>query len=373
MTSFNVILPEMNNYITTLGGENQKGLIITFFTISALVSRPFSGKLSDTIGRKPVIHLGILISIVVCLLYPFAHLVSLFLFLRLLHGFSAGFCPTGATALITDIIPVHQRGHAMGIWGTFVSLGIGFGQGIGSYFYQLGGFNLLFLTSSLIGMASLLLALRVTETLQDKQKFDGTQLKIQWQDILEPSVIPSSLVMLLTAPCSGILFVITPDIAEDLGLLSKGIFLGIYSIPTIFVRLFYGRIFGKLSREKTMFIALCFLLLSLVLLGIQSSVTTFYFSAIVFGIATGISSPTLFAWTADLSPEKRRGVGAGTVFIALELGIMIGASSTLFFFDRSLLSIQYSLGLGFFLVLMAIFYVLYRIASNKSSIPFQGS
>ena len=71
MTSFNLILPELNTFITDLGGGNQKGLIITLFTISAAISRPFSGKLSDTIGRKKVMIIGIVICFIVSVLDSF--------------------------------------------------------------------------------------------------------------------------------------------------------------------------------------------------------------------------------------------------------------------------------------------------------------
>ena len=41
MSSFNLIIPELNNYISILDGADKKGLIITLFTISAAISRPF--------------------------------------------------------------------------------------------------------------------------------------------------------------------------------------------------------------------------------------------------------------------------------------------------------------------------------------------
>ena len=132
MTSFNLIIPELNDFITNLGGEGQKGLIISIFTISAGLSRPFSGKLSDKIGRKKVMIIGLIISFLVSLLYPLSLSVHFFLMLRFLHGFSAGFLPTGATALVTDLLPSDRRGKGMGIWGTFISLGIGVGQATGS-------------------------------------------------------------------------------------------------------------------------------------------------------------------------------------------------------------------------------------------------
>ncbi|MFM7758830.1 MAG: MFS transporter [Crocinitomicaceae bacterium] len=358
---FNLILPEMNSFISQLGGESNKGLIITLFSISALLSRPISGKLSDLIGRKKVIYFGIFISVLASLFYPLFLSVPLFLALRFFHGLAAGFTPTGATALVTDIIPENKRGHAMGIWGTFISLGIGIGQGLGSFIYQFGGFNFLFFVAALLSSLSFLLTLNIKETLGSPQIFSWNLLKIRRIDLYEKKVIPAAITMVLTAPCSGFLFVLTPDISENLGIEMKGLYLGIYAIPTILIRLFYGRFFENVKRELAMIIACCFLLLSIVLLLYTNNISCFISSALIFGIATGISSPTLFAWTADLSPKNRRGVGAGTVFIALELGVMIGSASTLLFYNGSSASIQNSLFVGLTLVISALIYLIYRL------------
>ncbi len=360
---FNLILPEMNTFISRLGGESNKGLIITLFSISALFSRPISGKLSDLIGRKKVIYFGIFISVLTSLFYPLFLTVPLFLALRFFHGLAAGFTPTGATALVTDIIPENKRGHAMGIWGTFISLGIGIGQGLGSFIYQFGGFNFLFFVAALLSSLSFLLTLNIKETLNSPQSFSWNLLKIRRIDLYEKKVIPAAITMVLTAPCSGFLFVLTPDISENLGIEMKGLYLGIYAIPTILIRLFYGRFFENVKRELAMIIACCFLLLSILLLLYTNNISCFISSALIFGIATGISSPTLFAWTADLSPKNRRGVGAGTVFIALELGVMIGSASTLLFYNGSSDSIQNSLFVGITLVISALIYLSYRLKS----------
>ncbi|MFN5653980.1 MAG: MFS transporter, partial [Flavobacteriia bacterium] len=50
MLSFNLILPEMNGFISGLGGSEVKGSIIFLFSVAAGVSRPFAGRLADLIG-----------------------------------------------------------------------------------------------------------------------------------------------------------------------------------------------------------------------------------------------------------------------------------------------------------------------------------
>lgn len=366
MASFNLILPELNGFITNLGGAEHKGLIITLFSISAGISRPFSGKLSDTIGRKRVIYFGILISSIVALLYPLSYSVAFFLILRFLHGFSAGFSPTGSTALLTDLIPADSRGKAMGIWGTFISLGIGGGQALGSLIFEYLGYNSLFMISAFFTVISLLLVLKVEETLLIKQKFDGSQLRIQAKDIFEPSVIPAAIVMLLTAFSSGIIFVITPDVSAFLGISNKGFFFGIYVISTILIRLFTSSLSDKIGRKQTLLIGCTILMISMILIATSNSVSTYTLSAVVFGLATGISSPTLFAWTADLSHEARRGIGVGTMFIALEIGIILGSASTLLFYDNSKNTILISFMVGALLSLVAALYLIWQIRTKRS-------
>lgn len=366
MTSFNLILPELNNFITDLGGEAQKGLIISLFTISAGLSRPFSGKLSDKIGRKKVMIVGVIVCFIVSILYPLSFSVWFFLFLRFLHGFSAGFTPTGATALITDILPEDRRGRGMGIWGTFISLGIGVGQYLGSYIYSELGMNNLFMISAATAALSGILLAYVKETLPIREKFKPDYLKVKWNDVFEPSVLPSAMVMFLSATCSGIIFVLTPDMSTYLGIQNKGWFFGIYVISTIIIRLMTGSLSDKIGRRKTLIIGMLFLIVSMIMIGYATDIVSYTAAAIIFGIATGISSPTFFAWTADLSAPERRGVGAGTMFIALEVGIMFGSASTLLTYNNDLASVPFGFLVGAGTALLAIFYLVWHLKRRHS-------
>jgi len=63
-TSFSMMIPELPGFLTKLGGAEYKGLIIALFTLMAGISRPFSGKLTDTVGRVPVMIFGSLVCVV---------------------------------------------------------------------------------------------------------------------------------------------------------------------------------------------------------------------------------------------------------------------------------------------------------------------
>jgi MFS family permease len=359
MTGFNLIMPELNNFITNLGGENHKGLIILLFSISAGISRPFSGKIADIVGRKWVMYAGIVCSFIICLSYSFVDSILFFLILRFLHGFSAGFAPTGATALLTDVIPDQARGTAMGIWGTFISLGIGVGQSLGSWIYQAFGFDTLFMSAAFITCISFIMVTIAKESLKVQEKISIQHLKITWKDVFEPNVLPAAFVMFLTAICSGVIFVVTPDISGMLHIENKGFFFGFYVISTIIIRLLTSSVSDRIGRPQTLIIGVSILIASMVLIALVDSQVSYIIAAIVFGFATGISSPTLFAWTADLSHKDRRGVGAGTMFLALEFGIIAGSLITLLVYDNTPAGVYRAFIIGAGSALLALIFLIY--------------
>lgn len=374
MLSFNLILPEMNGYISLLGGQDLKGSIIFLFSIAAGISRPFAGKLADLIGRKRSIYIGLFIAIGVCLSYPLSHLLFFFLLLRFLHGLSAGFAPTGATALLTDTLSSDRRGAAMGLWGTFISLGIGVGQALGSFIFTHSNYDVLFMSAALFGVLALILTSQIKETLPAPEAFNRRQLLVRWDDIVEPAVKPAALVMLLTAISSGVIFVLTPDLSEFLKIENKGYFFGIYVLSTIGIRLAFSSLSDRIGRQQTLLIG-CFLLVcSMLLLGAASEIWSYSIAATVFGLATGISSPTLFAWTADLSPLQRRGTGSGTMFIALEIGILIGSGLTFLFYKNTIQSARYCIWAAAAFGIIAGLALIWQLnAERKKKHVYQGS
>lgn len=364
MTSFNLIIPELNDFVSSLNGEKYKGLIISLFTITAGLSRPFSGKMADTIGRKSTLFIGAAVSTVITLMYPLTGTLFFFFTLRFLHGFSTGFFPTGATALVTDLLPINKRGQGMGVFGTAISLGIGIGQFLGSPITNFIGLNGLFVVSGLLSIVSFLLIATVRETLSNPEKFQLKVLKISMSDAYESKVLPAALVMFLTSACSGLIFVLSPDISGFLKIDNKGWFFLYYVISTIAVRLVAGKISDVIGRRKTLLIGIFILAISMILLAFIETVFWYTVASFIFGIATGINSPTLFAWTADLSPNHRRGIGAGTLFISLEFGILFGSASTLLLYNSTLSSIFPVFIFGFVLCLSSFIFVLINLIKH---------
>ena len=324
-SSFNMLIPELPGYLSRMGGEEYLGLIIFLFTVTAGVSRPFSGKLTDKWGRIPVMLVGAIVSGVAALLYPAFTTVWGFLFIRLFHGFSTGFKPTGTSAYIADIVPANRRGEALGISSFFGTIGMASGPAIGSWIYNEFGINSLFYTSSIFAFASVGILFGMKETLTPRSSFHPGMLKIGLKDIFEKNVLAPSIVMILTTLSFGTILTLTPNFSDFLEIGNRGLFFNVFTGSSLLVRIVGGQISDRYGRLSTLRISTFVMFISMVIIGLSDTPTQFFAGAFLFGLGYGFNSPTLFAWTIDLCQDHNRGKGIATLYIFLEVGIGFGA------------------------------------------------
>lgn len=320
-----MLIPELPAYLSSLGGGEYKGLIIALFTVTAGISRPFSGKLTDTIGRVPVMAIGSLVCFVCGFIYPAVTTIGGFLLLRLFHGFSTGFKPTATAAYIADVIPPSRWGEAMGIHGLFFSTGMAIGPALGSFITAHYSINVLFYCSSLFALLSIVILMNLKETHAEKQRFHFALLRIGRKEVVDWQVLPAAIVTLLGYVSYGAMLTLIPDWSQHLGIANKGTFFVVFTLSSLLVRFTAGRVSDKHGRVTVLKLALLLLVISLLLIGWASSVTLLMIAAFIYGIAVGLFSPASSAWTVDLSDPAHRGRAMATMYIALEIGIGLGA------------------------------------------------
>ena len=192
--SFNFVIAELPALLIARGGVEQLGLIIGLFTLSAGMSRPFSGRLADTIGRLPVIVAGVIVAAASGVFYLVLSGVWGLLAVRFIHGFAAGFSPTGNAALVADLVSDKNRGEAIGWIGFAASTGTAGGPALGSFVAQNFSHTAMFLGSSGLALLSLLIIMRLPETLVTKVPFAWQILKLkknQWfaNEVRYPAVL----------------------------------------------------------------------------------------------------------------------------------------------------------------------------------------
>jgi MFS family permease len=152
LLGFGIVLPLLPRYADTFlaellpGGKNDKlggvilGLLMSSFSAMQFIFAPLWGRVSDRIGRRPILLLGLLGSVVFYILFGYAsdlphetaaELAIILLFVARLGAGIAGATIATAQAVIADCTPPERRKHGMALIGAAFGIGFTFGPLIG--------------------------------------------------------------------------------------------------------------------------------------------------------------------------------------------------------------------------------------------------
>jgi MFS family permease len=122
-------------FLPLLGNERELGEVAFFFTVhggASLVARPLGGRVSDRVGRVPVVTFGLVSMTIAMLLIASAQSFGWVLASGLFSGMGLGSTQTGLFALALDRVPYEQQGGATAVlqlaWDVAgIVAGLGFG------------------------------------------------------------------------------------------------------------------------------------------------------------------------------------------------------------------------------------------------------
>lgn len=364
-SSFNMMIPELPNYLSSLGGAEYKGLIISLFTLTAAISRPFSGKLTDKWGRVPVMAIGSSVCVICGFLYPVLSSVSGFLLLRLVHGFSTGFKPTSTSAYVADIIPQKRWGEALGMHGLCFGIGGALGPALGSMIVNSYGMNVMFYSSSFLAFLSIIIVFNMKETLAVKEKLNKRMFYIGRNDIVDKNVFPAGIITFLSYTAFGLILTLIPDWSEHLGATNKGLFFTAYTVTSVLVRFGAGKVSDRHGRPKVIMAGLIITAVALFVISEGRNLQMLLAGAGIYGMGTGILSPAISAWTIDLSNPEHRGKAVATMYISMELGIGSGALLGGSYYNDQIMRIPQIIKFDILIFAIGILYLLYWARNNR--------
>lgn len=131
LLGFGIVIPFLPMYAARLSiGAGAIGLILSAYSIMQFVFAPLLGRLSDRIGRRPIIMLGLFGSSLSYLIYGFTDSFAGLLISRAVHGACAATIST-AQAYVADTTEESKRAHAMGVIGAAFGLGFVLGPAVG--------------------------------------------------------------------------------------------------------------------------------------------------------------------------------------------------------------------------------------------------
>lgn len=138
MIGFGIIIPVLPFYAEQIGATpTELGLLMAVYSFMQLIFAPIWGRVSDRIGRKPVMMIGIAGLGISFLIQGLSTQLWVLFAARVIGGMlSSANMPT-AMAYVADITTEENRGKGMGIIGAATGLGFVFGPAVGGIFSKI--------------------------------------------------------------------------------------------------------------------------------------------------------------------------------------------------------------------------------------------
>jgi EmrB/QacA subfamily drug resistance transporter len=142
--------------ITDLGGNNLYTWAFTSYLLTATISGPLYGKLSDLFGRRPVFLFGVGVFMIGSLVSGLTGEMWQFVLARGVQGLGAGALFPIAMAVIGDLFAPSERGRYQGLFGAVFGLSSLLGPGIGGLITDTIGWPFVFFVNLPVGVVVLL-------------------------------------------------------------------------------------------------------------------------------------------------------------------------------------------------------------------------
>ncbi len=135
---FGIVLPLLPFYAARFGASGTEvGLLITVYSVAQFFLAPLWGRISDRVGRRPILILGLLGSAASYLVFAYAGTLAILFLSRIMAGIGGATVPV-AQAYITDITPPERRAGNLGLIGAAFGLGFIFGPALGGILAPIG-------------------------------------------------------------------------------------------------------------------------------------------------------------------------------------------------------------------------------------------
>jgi MFS family permease len=133
LIGFGILIPILPYYAQRLGaGGLGIGVLFGIYSGMQFLSTAMLGKLSDRVGRRPILLTTIVMNVAGCLLFAAAHSYAVLFVARVFSGFGGGNI-SAAQAYVADITTPAERSRGMGIIGAAFGIGFVVGPAIGGF------------------------------------------------------------------------------------------------------------------------------------------------------------------------------------------------------------------------------------------------
>jgi predicted MFS family arabinose efflux permease len=318
-----LLVSPLPRYVDELGGDPfVVGLAMGAFSITAVLSRPLSGKVVDSAGSKPMLIAGAANFGIASLLYLWTSSIPLFIANRLFNGLGISFFTTAYMAFIAGLASVSRRGEAMGIAFIAPGLALVISVTLGDAILNLMGFERIFITAAAAGFISMVLALLLRPP-EIKVEFSGATRGF-WPVLKQRAVWLSTLVSVVGAAAYGSVFTFMPLFVHGRGLDNVGYFFTAYAITFMLAMIPSGTLSDRIGRKWVIVPSMVGTALVFWLMAPANGAVWLLAAAALYGMMFSSGRLAMDAFLVDHVSPTARGTAMSIQYGGFDVGVGIG-------------------------------------------------
>ncbi len=347
MLGYGIVIPILPFYIENMNaGGTELGLLVASYAVMRLICGPIWGSLSDRVGRKPVLLIGILGYAITMVWFGLATRLWMLFAARILSGILSSATAPTTMAYISDSTPEKERGGGMGMLGAAGGVGTILGPALGGLlageslstpFFFAGGMSLLALLLAWIFLPE---SLPVEDRLEPKSGEGILDVRLWAQAIRSPIGILFALTFIST--CGLMIFANVFGLYTlerfSFGPQEVGVMMMVLGLVSAIAQ---GGLAGPLTRrwgdEAVIKGGLLATALGFGLMLLANTYMTILLSTAFFGLATALQVPALTSLTSKRSTMPQ-GIVMGLSNSFVSLGRIIGPLLGGYLFDANIQS-----------------------------------
>jgi DHA1 family multidrug resistance protein-like MFS transporter len=366
MVGFGIIIPVLPFFAEQVGATpTELGLLMAVYSLMQFLFAPMWGSLSDRIGRKPVILIGIAGLSLSFFLFAVSTKLWMLFAARILGGFlSSANMPT-TMAYVADVTTLENRGKGMGIIGAAVGLGFIFGPALGGIFSK-SSLSMPFFVAGIISAITFFFVLFfLKESLPpEKRTAPAAGKESRWKAFNGPATVLYILQFFVSFSLSGLEATFAYFAFKRAGIdtTQLGYIFMIMGLAGAFVQ---GGLVGKLTKKfgegAVIQMGLFISAIGFGLILLTNNFTTAAIFLTIFGIGNGVIRPSV---SALITKKTEVGQGSATGLLSSfdSLGRIAGPP-----IGGVLYSLQMGMPYISGMIISVLAFILYRIYASRES------
>jgi DHA1 family tetracycline resistance protein-like MFS transporter len=334
LLGFGIVIPQLGIYAHRFGGSGfLVGCLASMYSAMQFLFAPFFGRLSDRVGRRPVLLISILGSVAGYLIFGFAGSLFWLFVGRTVQGVSGANIGT-AQAYISDVTPPEDRAKSLGMYlGAAFGLGFIFGPALGGALSQWGNLGLGVVAAVMSALSFLVALFFLPESLPpEKRGVVKTRKLFDLSATLEVMRLPDVgrtiavfaiatlafsmmegvfslyvLVRFFGGAASAIASTSTTALAESAGRWTAAIFVTIGVVSTIVQGGLIGTLRARYTESRLVVFGLGAEAVAFLGTTLAPTLLLLFPSMGLLALGSGVNNPSISSLISQLAPRERQG------------------------------------------------------------------